>query len=162
MILSLDPATKKIGWSIWEPGVNVPVMVAETVCPNPRWVVSERLKYLHKDFTEQMDQSLGPEFYGKIDRVLFETVQDKIVKLCMGVVLLSPYITCNIRKVDWVNPSTWKKYAQSLGVKGTFSQIKGIEALKICHPELVKYAVGDDSADSMLQYKTWEHKYGLS
>lgn len=92
--------------------------------------------------------------------MVFEGVRSRLVLCTVGAFLTVPRIQAVISQTkNFVESTTWKKYAQRNGATGPIADVKGVKALREIGFPLDRYPIqSDDIADSILIYKAWTER----
>lgn len=155
-VLSIDPASNLCGVSLWKNGSYYTSTVLKS--RNSRDPFSIRMQTICTDLATFLDLHIKDE---KIETVVSESVRSRLVSLCLGSIIVSPYIVANIKPNEtFIVPSQWKAYCKRHGATGPTKDIKGVKALIEIGWDMKKHPVmSQDEADSILIYLTWKELY---
>lgn len=152
-VVSVDPASNKCGIALWKDGSLVDWVVLES--RSPRDPFSVRLQSISLQFEMFLRGHLGE--HEKIHTVICEGVRSVLVQICVGALLVSPYVEAAMSSTKhFVHSTSWKKWAQNRGATGPLKDIKGVRALRETGKDFGVTA--DDAADAVLIYLTWRDR----
>lgn len=152
-VLSIDQASNNAGASLWYNGeLKATKCLAAT---SPKDPISKRLQTQVRGLELFLDEHLPAD--AEIRQILFEGVRARLVLCTVGAFLTPARIQAKLSpKHNFVESTSWKKYAQRLGALGVLAEIKGIPALRQIGFDVDRYGiVSQDVADSILMYLCW-------
>ncbi len=155
-VVSIDQASNNAGVSLWYNGDLKAWVLLSSFSPKDPY--SYRLQVMVTQLERWLDSQL-PE--GQvISQIVFEGVRSRLVLCTVGAFLTVPRIQAKLhQQKNFVESTSWKKYAQIRGATGPIKDIKGVKALREIGFPLDRYQItSDDVADSCLQYLTWRER----
>ncbi len=150
-VLSIDQASNSAGISLWKDGVLTACKTLRSVAATDN--ISTRLV----EINQQLNQFLHAQLPvgTKITKVLFEGVRARLVLISVGAFLISPYIDAKLNeRNNFIESSSWKRWAKLKGATGDAKTIKGIATLSEVGFD-TQGLDSDDVADSIMIYLTW-------
>jgi hypothetical protein len=95
-----------------------------------------------------------------IEKVVFEGVRSRLITAVVGAFMCCPRISAKLsEKANFIESSSWKRWAQTRGATGPFKDIKGVKALREAGWDFGKHPISsDDVADSILIYLTYKDR----
>lgn len=152
-VLSVDQASNLAGVSLWHNGELKATTVLKSRSPDDPF--SRRLQTQLPQLTAFLDTHVPKEY--QIEKVVFEGVRSRLILAVVGGFLVCPRIHARVsEKANFVESSSWKRYAYLHGATGPVKDIKGVKALRESGFDVDKYSIeSDDIADSCLIYLTW-------
>lgn len=157
-VLSVDQASNLAGVSLWHNGELKATTVLKSRSPDDPF--SRRLQTQVPQLTAFLDTHVPKEY--QIEKVVFEGVRSRLIVAVVGAFLTCPRIHARVsEKANFVESSSWKKWASRNGATGKISEIKGVKALTETGFDCVgKGIVSDDVADAILIYYAWRDRPG--
>lgn len=154
-VLSVDQASNAAGVSLW---LNQH-LVAHTVLKSKssKDSFSRRVQAQAKDLCCFLDAHL-PQ--GEVIKtVLFEGVRSRVVLTVIGSILVNERIDSVLNASTMISPSSWKKWAQTMGATGPLKDIKGVPALRQVKFDVDGHGItSEDVSDSILIFLCWLNK----
>lgn len=149
MILSIDPASRKAGISVWSGDTLIAAHALESKLPT--W--TERAH-------EMAGQLYSVTHTYTIEQCVIELVPkiaEPSVQIIAGALISQPHFKFDIRRAQFVSPSSWKAYVRRKDP--SVKDPKGVKALEAIKWDFAKHPVeSDDVADSILIYLAWSGK----
>lgn len=155
-VLSIDQASNNAGASLWYNGELKHWVLLSANSPKDPY--SLRLQ-TQAEALDVWLHSVLPDGT-VIKQILFEGVRRRLVLCTVGAFCISPKIQAVVHdKKNFVESTSWKKYAQLRGATGLLGEVKGVKALREIGFPLDRYPItSDDIADSILIYLTWKER----
>lgn len=153
--LSIDPASRQAGVSVWYGPVFLGAVTLVSVCNS--W--SARVAEMRVQLREFVKALIPPE--AVVTRTVIELVPKIVepsIQMVAGALLADPYYQVSPTRKFFVSPSTWKAFCRRKGCPD--KDPKGMKALQSIG--WTKNTFSDDVADSILIYMTWLERYELT
>jgi hypothetical protein len=155
-VLAVDQASNCAGVSLWYNGelkATTTLLSKDKSDPFAR-----RIQHQLGQLTAFLDVWLPASV--TIEKVVFEGVRSRLIIAVVGAFMCCPRISAKLsEKANFIESSSWKRWAQARGATGPFKDIKGVKALREAGWDFSKHPIeSDDVADSILMYLAWRDR----